>query len=78
VKQEVEMAARTVTIRFVEERETKNTIRFAEVPRDPAKPDELAIGTLYVRKATIVEATRLGVPVVTPLEMDVTLEFRKR
>jgi hypothetical protein len=43
------MAEKQVQLRFVRERETKTTIRFAEVdPRDDPK-----VGTLYVKKALL-------------------------
>ena len=41
-----------LTVILEEERETKNMIRFQEIP-DPQTPDKLAIGTLYVSKDTI-------------------------
>jgi len=36
-------------IKFIKERETKNTIRFAEVPEG----EETIVGTIYVPKATL-------------------------
>jgi hypothetical protein len=42
-------AARNVTVRLDKERETKNTVRFAEVGDE----DALLIGTIYVPKATL-------------------------
>jgi hypothetical protein len=41
-----------LTLEFTLERDTKNTVRYAEVPADPKAPEELAIGSLYVQKRT--------------------------
>lgn len=42
-----------ITVQFVAERDTKNTIRFTEVLTGPL--DTPKIGTLYVSKATLKE-----------------------
>lgn len=39
-----------IEVTFKVEKETKNTVRYAEVPRDDAEP---AIGVLYVRKSVV-------------------------
>lgn len=44
-----------IKVAFVKERDTKNTVRYAEVPRDPKKPELLVIGALYVQKAALAE-----------------------
>lgn len=43
------MAAQSTTVEFVAERETKNTVRFAEA----GDPEDHSIGTLYVQKAAL-------------------------
>jgi len=50
------MASKKKTIEFVKERDTKNTVRFAEVVADDDQP---AIGTLYVQKFALKD---LGAP----------------
>lgn len=40
-----------ITIRFEQERDTKNTVRFAEVPAPGAAT---AVGTLYVQKWQVI------------------------
>ena len=50
--------ADTVTIRFTEEKETKNTIRYQEQPEEGQPP---IIGTLYVAKFWARGADRLTV-----------------
>jgi hypothetical protein len=45
-----------ITVRFVKERETKNTVRFAEQHDDTEDP---VVGTLYVKKSAV---ARLGNP----------------
>ena len=61
------MADTQVKLRFVRERETKTTIRFAEVdPRDDPK-----VGTLYVKKALLHD---LG----DPEELTVTIEAKPK
>jgi hypothetical protein len=42
----------TKTVRFEREKETKNTVRYAEVPEGGQPP---AIGTLYVQKWAVPE-----------------------
>lgn len=41
-----------VRVRFVQERETKGTIRYKEVKSDltPVESENLVIGTLYIKK----------------------------
>lgn len=39
-------------LKFVKERETKNTVRYSELPEDGSAP---AIVTLYVQKTTLRE-----------------------
>ncbi len=39
------------TLKFVQEKETKGTVRFKEV----GAPDEVVVGTLYVKKAALEE-----------------------
>ena len=39
-------------VRFEQERVTKNTIKFAEIPEDG---QEAKVGTVYVKKATLKE-----------------------
>jgi hypothetical protein len=61
------MAEKQLTVKFVRERETKNTVRFAEVPRDPKQPEALVVGTLYVQKAALDE-------IGTPDNLTVTIQ----
>lgn len=69
------MAAReSVVVRFVQERETKNTVRYAEVPENPDAPEILAIGTLYVQKATL-RALNSG---VFPQDLTIKIEAGQR
>lgn len=42
-----------VKVEFTLERETKNTVRYEEVPADPKVPEEVAIGSLYVQKKAL-------------------------
>lgn len=49
-------AAKSITVEFVKERETKGTWRYQEVPPENA---EAVIGTLYVRKFALAD---VGVP----------------
>jgi len=53
-----------MAIRFIKEKETKNTVKFAEKP-EPGTPP--VIGTLYVQKWAAGDAT----------EVIVTLEIKK-
>jgi hypothetical protein len=53
-------------VAFAKERETKNTVRFEEEPREGSEP---AIGTLYVQKQALLELgspTRLNVTIEAP------------
>jgi hypothetical protein len=51
------------TVKFVIEKETKNTVKFNEVPAEGQPP---IIGTLYVQKWFIGAATELEVTVKKP------------
>jgi hypothetical protein len=52
-----------ITIRFNREKETKNTVRFAEEKRDGQPP---IVGTLYVSKSTANNCATLDVT-ITPV-----------
>ncbi len=49
------MPAKSVKVKFSKERDTKNTVRFAE----EGDPEDNKIGTVYLKKATVAE---LGSP----------------
>ena len=51
------------TVKFKVEKETKNTVKFEEVP-DPGQPP--IIGTLYVQKWFVGDARELEVTVKKP------------
>jgi len=51
------------TVKFVIEKETKNTVKFNEVPAEGQPP---IIGTLYVQKWFVGAATELEVTVKKP------------
>lgn len=48
-------AAKQITVKFTQERETKNTVRYAE----DGDPDTHAVGTLYVQKSHL---EKIGTP----------------
>ena len=52
------MEKKTKTVEFQKEKDTKNTVKFAEV-QTPGEP--LIIGTLYVQKWFAGDATKLKV-----------------
>ncbi len=54
------MPAKTKTVEFTKEKDTKNTVRFAEVQTQGEAP---IIGSLYVQKWFVGEATKLKVTV---------------
>ncbi len=54
------MAQKTKTVQFQKEKETKNTVKFAETQTQGEAP---IIGTLYVQKWYVGEATSLRVTV---------------
>ena len=60
------MDSKKHTVRFVREKETKNTVRFSEVPPDGKPP---LIGTLYLQKRVAGSAN--GVVVELTLEQKV-------
>lgn len=49
------MANGPVTIDFTLVRDTKNTVRYQEVPSNPKAPEELVVGSLYVQKRALRE-----------------------
>jgi len=55
-----EVSEMSEVLKFVKEKETKNTVRFGEVA-EPGKPP--IVGTLYVQKWFVGEGTRLVVTV---------------
>jgi len=55
------MAEKTVTVCFSKEKDTKNTVKFAEVPEE-GKPT--VIGSLYVQKWFVGSATKIAVNLV--------------
>ena len=55
------MPERTETVVFTKEKDTKNTVKFEEVPAD-GKPK--VIGSLYVQKWFAGSATKLAVSIV--------------
>jgi hypothetical protein len=56
------MEKKTKTIEFEKEKDTKNTVRFAEVQAQGEPP---IIGTLYVQKWFVGDATSLRVTIET-------------
>jgi hypothetical protein len=54
------MEAKSKTVQFTKEKETKNTVKFTETPAPDAAP---IIGTLYVQKWFAGDATKLTVTV---------------
>lgn len=56
-----------MTIKFVFERETKNTVRYAEEPEKITDP--VVIGTLYVQKAALKELKPSGTPDILFIEI---------
>ena len=57
------MAAIEKTVKFTIEKETKNTVKFNEVPGEGQPP---IIGTLYIQKWFVGNATELEVTVKKP------------
>ena len=56
------MAAKSRTILLVKEKDTKNTVKFAEVPEEGQPP---VCGTLYVQKYFVGSAENLKVTIET-------------
>lgn len=66
------MAARGVSFSMTEDKETKNTIRFAE---DLDEGSEPLVGVLYVPKTTINELAKgAHLPTGQPIHIRVTVE----
>jgi hypothetical protein len=64
---------RGVSVEMTEEKETKNTVRFAELFDGEA--DTAVIGTLYVPKHTLNELAKgAALPKGQPLHLRVTIE----
>jgi hypothetical protein len=54
------MAQKTKTVSFTKEKDTKNTVRFAE---DQVQGEPPIVGTLYIQKWFVGDATKLKLTV---------------